>query len=269
MIMTAQNTSDELLEASAGLLQRSAVLFYGVLCYAAFFVVFVYFIAFVVDVFLPFSVDRGAVSGSLFAVAVNLALIGAFAVQHTIMARPVFKQWVVRYIPEPAERSTFVLFATLILAALCFFWQPIPAIIWQVESGLFATALWSVCMAGWLLVFASSYMIDHYDLFGLRQVWLYFNQRPYTHPEFVTRGAYKYVRHPLMLGVLMGVWAIPVMTAGHLLLAVGFSVYILIGTAYEERDLVRHLGERYREYQHCVPKLLPRVWSTGKRQKLM
>jgi protein-S-isoprenylcysteine O-methyltransferase Ste14 len=265
MIMIDQNTSDGLLEASAGLLQRSAVLFYGLLCYAAFFVVFVYFIAFVMDVFVPFSVDRGVVSGLLFAVAVNLALIGAFAVQHTIMARPVFKQWVVRYIPEPAERSTFVLFATLILAALCFFWQPIPAIIWQVESGLLATALWSICVAGWLLLFASSYMIDHYDLFGLRQVWLYFNQRPYTHPEFVMRGAYKSVRHPLMLGVLLGVWAIPTMTAGHLLLAIGLSVYILIGTWYEERDMVGFLGERYREYQHSVPKLLPWRLRAGKR----
>jgi protein-S-isoprenylcysteine O-methyltransferase Ste14 len=128
-----------------------------------------------------------------------------------------------------------------------------------------ATALWLICVAGWLLLFASSYMIDHYDLFGLRQVWLYFNQHPNTHPEFVARGAYKYVRHPLMLGVLLGVWAIPTMTAGHLLLAIGLSVYILIGTWYEERDLVRLLGERYREYQHSVSKLLPWGPRAGKR----
>ena len=264
--MTIQNTTDGLLAVPAGLLRRSAVLLYGVACYSAFFVVFVYFIAFVMDVFVPFSVDRGAVSEPLLAVTVNLALIGLFAVQHTIMARQAFKQWIVRYIPEPAERSTFVLSATLILAALCFFWKPIPGIIWQVESVPLAAATWAICLSGWLLVFASSYMIDHYDLFGLRQVWLYFRRRPYTHPDFVTRGAYNYVRHPLMLGVLLGVWAIPVMTVGHLLLALGFSTYILIGTWFEERDLVRILGEHYRDYQRAVPKLFPRGRRSGWRR---
>lgn len=255
--MSVTGSSNQAAVASAGLVQRTAVLFYGVVAYAAFFVVFVYFIAFVMDLFVPVSVNRGATSGVLVAGLVNLGLIAAFAVQHTIMARPGFKQWVTRYIPEAAERSTFVLIASLILGALCLFWQPIPAIVWQVESPLGAGILWAICGAGWLLLFASSYMIDHYDLFGLRQVWLQFIERPHTHSEFVTRGAYNYVRHPLMLGVLMGVWAIPVMTAGHLLLAAGFTVYILIGTWYEERDLVRILGEKYRVYQQHVPKLFP------------
>lgn len=255
--MSVIQSSNQAAVASAGLAQRTAVLFYGVVAYAAFFVVLVYFIAFVMDLFVPASVDRGATSGTAVAVLVNLGLIAAFAIQHTIMARPGFKQWVTRYIPESAERSTFVLIASLILGALCLFWQPIPAIVWQVESPLGAGVLWAICGAGWLLLFASSYMIDHYDLFGLRQVWLQFTERSYTHSEFVTRGAYKYVRHPLMLGVLMGVWAIPVMTAGHLLLAVGFTIYILIGTWYEERDLVKMIGDKYRTYQQQVPKLFP------------
>jgi len=244
-------------DAASGILQRSAILLYGLLAYAAFFIVIVYLIGFVTDLFVPVSVDRGPESHVVLAIIVNLGLIATFAVQHTIMARPGFKQWFTRYIPESAERSTFVLLASLILAALCFFWQPIPGIVWQVESTLAAAVLWTICGAGWLLLFASSYMIDHYDLFGLRHVWLQFQQREYTFPEFVTRGAYKYVRHPLMLGVLMGVWAIPTMTYGHLLLACGLTAYILVGTWFEERDLVRMLGEKYQEYQRAVPKLIP------------
>lgn len=263
--MSVIQPSNPMATASPGLAQRSAVLFYGVVAYAAFFVVFVYFIAFVMDLFVPFSVDSAARSGVAVAVLVDLGLIAAFAVQHTIMARPGFKRWITQYIPAAAERSTFVLIASLILGALCLFWQPIPAIVWQVESPLGAAVLWSICAAGWLLLFVSSYMIDHYDLFGLRQVWLQFTGRSYVHSEFVTRGTYKYVRHPLMLGVLMGVWAIPVMTAGHLLLAAGFSVYILIGTWYEERDLVRMLGEKYSAYQQQVPKLFPWRRPTGER----
>ena len=255
--MSISSTNEATAGTAAGILQRSIILLYGVLAYAAFFVVIVYFIGFVIDRFVPISVDRGGNAPMLLAIVVNLGLISTFAVQHTIMARPGFKQWLTRYMPGSAERSTFVLLASLILAALCFFWQPIPGIVWQVESQFAAGVLWSICGAGWLLLFASSYMIDHYDLFGLRQVWLQFQQREYTFPEFVTRGAYKHVRHPLMLGVLMGVWAIPTMTYGHLLLACGLTIYILIGTWFEERDLVKMLGEKYREYQRAVPKLIP------------
>jgi protein-S-isoprenylcysteine O-methyltransferase Ste14 len=140
---------------------------------------------------------------------------------------------------------------------LCYYWRPLPGIVWQVDSTLLAGLLWCVCVAGWLLLFAASYTIDHYDLFGLRQVWLYFRQREYTHTPFVTRWIYKYIRHPLMLGLLLGVWAIPVMTQGHLLLAGGLTAYILIGIGYEERDLVRHLGMPYRRYQQTVPRLFP------------
>ncbi len=245
-----------------GILCRSVVLLYGVLSYAIFFVVFIYFIAFVTDLFVPRSVNRGPEAPPLLAVLTNLSLIALFAVQHTIMARSGFKHWLTRFIPEAAERSTFVLAASLILGALCFYWRPLPEIVWQVDSVPLAGLLWAICAAGWLLLFAASYMIDHYDLFGLRQVWLYFRRREYTHPPFVTRGAYKYIRHPLMLGVLLGVWAIPLMTLGHLLLAGGLTAYILFGIVYEERDLVRYLGLPYRRYQQTVPRLFPRRWRS-------
>lgn len=241
-----------------GMLCRSLVLAYGILAYAAFLAVFLYFIAFVTDLFVPRSVNRGPQAPFLLAVATNLSLIAVFAVQHTVMARSEFKQWLTRYIPSAVERSTFVLVTSLVLGALCFFWQPLPEIVWQVESTFFAGLLWAVCAAGWLLVFASSYMIDHCDLFGLRQVWLHFRLREYTHSPFVVRWMYKYVRHPLMLGVLLGVWSNPTMTQGHLLLAVGLTVYILIGIGYEERDLVRYIGMPYRKYQQTVPRLFPR-----------
>ena len=174
------------------------------------------------------------------------------------MARSGFKQWLTRFIPAAAERSTFVLASSLILGVMCYFWRPLPVIVWQVDADLFAGVLWTICVSGWLLLFASSYMIDHYDLFRLRQVWLFFRQREYTCPPFVTRWLYRYIRHPLMLGVLLGVWSIPVMTQGHLLLAIGLTAYILAGICHEERDLVRHLGMPYRKYQQSVPRLFPR-----------
>jgi protein-S-isoprenylcysteine O-methyltransferase Ste14 len=255
--MNTQGLSSSTPDAASGLLCRSLVLAYGVASYAVFLGIFVYFIGFVMDLFVPWSVDRGPDSPPLLAAVTNLSLIALFAVQHTVMARTRFKQWLTRFIPVAAERSTFVLASSLVLGAMCYYWRPLPGVVWQVDSTLLAGVLWSICVAGWLLLFASSYMIDHYDLFGLRQVWLHFRQREYTHPPFVTRWLYKYIRHPLMLGVLLGVWAIPTMTQGHLLLAVGLTVYILIGIGYEERDLVRHLGMPYRKYQQKVPRLVP------------
>jgi protein-S-isoprenylcysteine O-methyltransferase Ste14 len=256
--MGTQGVSGSTQAVVPGILCRSLVLAYGIFAYAAFLAVFVYFIAFVSDLFVPRSVNRGPEAPQLLAVATNLSLVTAFAVQHTVMARSGFKQWLAHYIPAAAERSTFVLATSLVLAALCYFWRPLPEIVWQVDSALLAGLLWAVCAAGWLLVFASSYMIDHYDLFGLRQAWLHFRLREYTHSPLVVRWMYKYVRHPLMLGLLLGIWSNPTMTQGHLLLAVGLTVYIFIGIGYEERDLVRYLGMPYRRYQQTVPRLFPR-----------
>jgi protein-S-isoprenylcysteine O-methyltransferase Ste14 len=257
--MVTPTTRESMPAPAPGLPQRSLVLLYGIISYVSFVAVFVYFIAFVVDLYVPRSVDRGPAAQPLLALVVNLGLIALFAVQHTVMARSGFKRWLTRFIPNAAERSTFVLAASLALAALCGFWLPLPGVVWQVDSAPAAGLLWGVCAAGWLLLFAASYMIDHYDLFGLRQVWLHFRRRDYVHPAFMTRWVYNYVRHPLMLGVLLGVWAIPTMTQGHLLLAAGLTLYILIGIRYEERDLVRHLGIPYRSYQQRVPRLLPRL----------
>ena len=255
--MSTQELSGSASAGATGILCRSLVLVYGVLSYAIFFGVMVYFICFVTDLFVPHSVDRGPEAPPLLAAITNLALIALFAVQHTLMARSGFKQWLTRFIPFAAERSTFVLVTSLVLGALCYYWRPLPGIVWQVDSPLLAGVLWTICAAGWLLVFASSFMIDHCDLFGLRQVWLHFRRREYTHSPFVTRWVYKYIRHPLMLGVLLGIWFTPTMTQGHLLLAAGLTVYILIGIGYEERDLVRYLGMPYRKYQQTVPRLLP------------
>ena len=255
--MGTEGVSGSTPAAATGFLCRSLVLAYGVLAYAVFFAVFVYFMAFVVDMYVPRTVNRGPDAPPLLAAITNLSLIVLFAVQHTIMARSAFKQWLTGFIPAAAERSTFVLTTSLVLGALCYFWRPLPGVVWQVDLMPFTAVLWTVCAAGWLLVFASSYMIDHYDLFGLRQVWLHFRGREYTHRPFVTRWLYKYIRHPLMLGLLLGIWSVPTMTLGHLLLAVGLTVYILIGIGYEERDLVRYLGMPYRIYQQKVPRLFP------------
>ena len=237
---------------------RTPVLIYGIVAYVTFQVVFLYFLGFVVDVASP-SVDRGSAAPVGVAVAIDLALIAAFAIQHTIMARGRFKAWITRYLPVAAERSTFVLATCVVLAPLCLLWRPIPQVVWDVDTALFRGLLWALCGAGWLLLLVATFMVDHFDLFGLRQVWLHFRGRPYTPPPFMTRGAYRYVRHPIMVGMLVGFWATPTMTVGHLLFAAGFTVYIWMGTRFEERDLVRHLGGAYRRYQETVPKLMPHL----------
>jgi protein-S-isoprenylcysteine O-methyltransferase Ste14 len=242
---------------------RLPVLLYGVTTYALFQVVFLYLMAFVVNL-VPYSVDRGVAAPVATAVVIDLALLALFAVQHTIMARGPFKSWLTRYLPAAAERSTFVLVTCAVLIPLYVFWRPIPAVVWDVEGTALRAVVWGVCGAGWLLLLVATFMIDHFDLFGLRQVWLHFRGRPYTPPPFMTRGAYRYVRHPIMVGMLIGFWVTPTMTVGHLLFAAGFTVYIWMGTQFEERDLARHLGDTYRRYQEAVPKLLPRLTAAPK-----
>jgi len=245
---------------------RLPVLIYGVAVYTIFQVVFLYLVGFVIDIGVPYSVDRGAAApvAVAVAVAIDLALIAGFAVQHTIMARGRFKAWLSRYLPVAAERSTFVLMTCVVLVPLCLLWRPIPQVVWEVDATLFRGLLWAVCGAGWLLLLVATFMVDHFDLFGLRQVWLHYHGRPYTQPPFMTRGAYRYVRHPIMLGILIGTWITPTMTVGHLLLAAGFTIYIGLGTRIEERDLVTHLGDEYRRYQATVPRLMPRFTAMGK-----
>lgn len=236
---------------------RAVALVYGLAAYAAFFVVFLYMIGFAGNMAVPKSIDSGVPVPLGEALLINLGLVGLFAVQHTVMARPAFKAWWTRIVPKPAERSTFVLVSSLILALLFWQWRPMPAVIWEVQHPLAVAGLTGLFFLGWLTILYSSFIIDHFDLFGLRQVFLHFRSRPYTHPPFAVRSLYRIVRHPLMVGFLIAFWSTPVMTAGHLLLALSLTGYILVGVRLEERDLARHVGAEYDRYRSRTPMFLP------------
>lgn len=236
---------------------RALTLTYGAVAYAVFFVVFTYLIGFVENMVVPKSIDSGVAASLWLALLIDTALIGLFAVQHSVMARPAFKSWWTRFVPMPVERSTYVLVASLILALLFWQWQPIPIFIWEVQSAWAAATLTAISLLGWLLGLYSSFIIDHFDLFGLRQVYLQFRNRPYTHPPFAVKSLYRLVRHPLMVGLLIFMWSAPTMTVGHLLFSILMSGYILLGVALEERDLARYIGKEYDLYLSRTPMFVP------------
>lgn len=227
--------------------------------YALFFATFLYLIGFVGDLpFLPNTVDRGGpVLPAAAAIGVNLALIALFGIQHSVMARPAFKRAWTRIVPEPIERSIYVLAASLALILLFIFWSPIPVTIWRVE-GLGAAILLALFGSGWAIVLLSTFLISHFELFGLTQVWTHVRGRTPAEPVFRTPLFYRLVRHPLYSGFLIAFWATPHMTVGHLVLAIGMTAYILIAIGHEERDLVALFGARYEDYRRDVGMLTPR-----------
>ena len=230
---------------------------YGAVSYVIFLAVFLYAIAFVGGFPVPRTVDSGAPAGLAEALLIDVLLLGLFAVQHSVMARPGFKRWWTRIVPRSVERSTYVLLASLILALLFWQWRPIPGVIWDIQDSAARTVVYALFGAGWVIVLLATFMINHFDLFGLRQVWLRAKGADYTEVQFVTRGFSKFIRHPIMLGFLIAFWSTPTMTMGHLLFSIATTGYIFIGIWFEERDLARAHGRNFEQYRRQVSMILP------------
>jgi protein-S-isoprenylcysteine O-methyltransferase Ste14 len=238
-------------------MKKILFLLYGVIAYFAFFGTILFAIGFVGNLLVPKTIDGRP--GLLFsqALLINASLLLLFALQHSIMARPAFKSWWTKFVPEPIERSTFVLLASLCLILMMWKWQPIGGVVWSIENEVVKTILLVTYLLGWSIVFISTFLINHFDLFGLRQTWLYFRGKSYTPLPFRVPLFYRFVRHPLYLGFLVAFWSTPVMTAAHLLFALLTTGYILTAIKFEEKDLVMHFGEKYLNYKRWVPRIIP------------
>jgi len=238
-------------------MSRLIALVYGIACYAFFFVTFLYTIAFVENFPVPRTIDSGPHVPMMEALIVNMLLMALFAIQHSVMARPQFKAWWTQFVPKSVERSTYVLFATLLVALMCWQWRPIPAVLWHIDDPAIAGVMTGLSLFGFLVVLASSFLINHFELFGVYQVAKNLTGREMPAPRFYTPLFYNFVRHPLYLGFIIAFWAAPTMTAGHLLFAVVTTAYIFIGILLEERDLVDLFGDDYRRYRQRVAMIIP------------
>jgi len=239
---------------------RIVAFLYGIVAYLVFFVTFLYAIGFLEDLMVPITIDggAGAVAAPLVqAMIMNLVLMSVFAVQHSVMARPQFKRWWTKFVPASVERTTYVLLASLALALLIWQWRPMPTIVWQIADPQLAAAVIGLSFFGWLIVLTSTFLINHFELFGLHQVTNNLSGQPMPAPRFRTPLVYRFVRHPIYLGFIIAFWAAPTMTQGHLLFAVVTTAYILVGIWLEERDLVAVFGDDYRRYRERVSMLVP------------
>lgn len=239
---------------------RSITFIYGVVAYVIFLVTFLYSIGFVGNLLVPKSIDSG-IQGTLgVSIAINLALLSVFALQHSIMARPAFKRVWTKIIPKAAERSTYILMTCVALILIFMFWHPLPTLIWDVRNSIAGMALTALFWFGWLVVLASTFMIDHLDLFGLKQIYANLRTGQATQAGFIKVGLYRLVRHPIMTGFLIAFWAAPVMTVGHLLFAVVTTGYIVIAVLHlEEKDLIAEMGDDYLAYRRDVPAFVPSI----------
>ncbi len=242
---------------------RILAFLYGLVAYVIFFLTFLYAIGFVGNLVVPKSIDSGTEGALGAALLVNVILLLVFALQHNIMARPAFKERWTKIVPTPVERSTFVLFTNLALILLFWQWRPMLGIVWSVDSGAAIVVLNVLFWSGWLLVLAATFVINHFDLFGLRQVFMYLRGQEYTPIGFRARLFYKFIRHPLLLGFMIAFWATPTMTVGHLVFAGVTTVWMLISIQFEEHDLVQALPEDYPAYQKRVPMLIPGLKGKG------
>ena len=238
-------------------MKRFSILLYGVIMYSLQVATLLYLIGFIGNILVPKGIDGPLQIPLWQAILTNIILVALFVLQHSVMARPWFKKWLTQYIPQPMERSTYGFFTFVSLGILFLFWQPVGGVLWNVENGIAVGALWAIYALGWSILLVSTFLINHFDLFGLRQVWLNFINKPYTHLKFKTPLFYKWMRHPLYFGFLLAFWSAPTMSANRFLLSTLFTLYILKAIQWEEKDLITHFGETYKKYISKVPKILP------------